>query len=161
MTTAGMRIGSRHRNMPPHLSKQEKRMKTNDLSSTWHSREYTSQAVLLGYLMSCIFYIISSPVHFDEHELTCRGCDKVVSLITAFRNEDQIIAVLPYFAHVDFRVSAKVFFQLMVQEYYRTLSMREIRLYFFSLFSALAHVHSKRIMHRDIKPRLAHDLNQL
>ena len=35
-----------------------------------------------------------------------RGCDKVVSLITAFRNEDQIIAVLPYFKHMDFRVLA-------------------------------------------------------
>ena len=33
----------------------------------------------------------------------------MVSLITAFRNEDQIIAVLPYFAHVDFRVSATTF----------------------------------------------------
>jgi cell division control protein 7 len=33
-----------------------------------------------------------------------RGSDKVISLITAFRNEDQIIAVLPYFSHMDFRV---------------------------------------------------------
>src|SRR5271156_6050675 len=94
--------------MLPRPSKQEKRMKTNDLSNTWHSREYTSQAVLPGYLMSYIFYIISSPIHFDEHELTCRGCDKVLSLITAFRNEDRIIAVLPYFGHVDFRVSTRV-----------------------------------------------------
>jgi hypothetical protein len=33
-------------------------MKPNDLSITWHSREYTSPAVLLEYLMSYIFYII-------------------------------------------------------------------------------------------------------
>ena len=36
--------------------------------------------------------------------LIFRGSDNVVSLITAFRQEDQIVAVLPYFKHVDFRV---------------------------------------------------------
>jgi hypothetical protein len=58
MITVGMPIGSKHRNMPPHPSKREERMKPNDISSTWHSREYMSPAVLLGYLMSYIFYII-------------------------------------------------------------------------------------------------------
>jgi len=34
-----------------------------------------------------------------------------------------------------------------------SLSLRDIRLYFLSLFSALEHVHTQGILHRDIKPR--------
>jgi len=56
--------------------------------------------------MSYNCYIISSPSTRCPHKLIYRGCEKVVSLITAFRDEDQIIAVLPYFAHVDFKVIA-------------------------------------------------------
>ena len=53
-------------------------------------------------------YVTSSPTRIQNelellHDLS--GCDSVVPLITAFRYQDQVVAVLPYFKHVDFRVS--------------------------------------------------------
>lgn len=52
-------------------------------------------------------YVTSSPNRIqNELELLydLRGCDSVCPLITAFRHQDQVVAVLPYFRHVDFRV---------------------------------------------------------
>ncbi|KAG0643466.1 kinase-like domain-containing protein [Tuber brumale] len=88
-------------------------------------------------------YVTSSPTRIQNelellHDLS--GCDSVVPLITAFRYQDQVVAVLPYFKHVDFR------------EYFRELTIPHIRSYFKSLFRALAHVHANGIIHRDIKP---------
>lgn len=79
---------------------------------------------------------------FNELELLfdLKNCDSVCPLITAFRHLDQVVAVLPYFQHRDFR------------EYYRDMKVPEMRLYFRSLFTALRHVHDKKILHRDIKP---------
>jgi cell division control protein 7 len=34
----------------------------------------------------------------------CRGCRHVSQLITAFRHEDQVVAIMPYHRNVDFRV---------------------------------------------------------
>ncbi|KAK6509546.1 hypothetical protein TWF481_004285 [Arthrobotrys musiformis] len=88
-------------------------------------------------------YVTSSPqrIH-NELELLkdLTGSKNVVSLITAFRHLDQVIAVMPYFRHVDFR------------DYFRKLSIPEIQLYMRSLFTALKFVHAKDILHRDIKP---------
>ncbi|EGX51298.1 hypothetical protein AOL_s00054g368 [Orbilia oligospora ATCC 24927] len=88
-------------------------------------------------------YVTSSPqrIH-NELELLkdLTGSKNVVSLITAFRHLDQVIAVMPYFRHVDFR------------EYFRKLSIIEIQRYMRSLFTALKFVHAKNILHRDIKP---------
>lgn len=53
-------------------------------------------------------YVTSSPARIqNELELLkdLSGSNKVVALITAFRHQDQVIAVMPYFKHVDFRVS--------------------------------------------------------
>jgi cell division control protein 7 len=88
-------------------------------------------------------YVTSSPARIQNelellHDLT--GCKSVVPLITAFRYQDQVVAILPYFQHVDFR------------EYFRTLKINDIVLYFKSLFNALSHVHRHNIIHRDIKP---------
>ncbi|KAI9801668.1 MAG: hypothetical protein M1833_002350 [Piccolia ochrophora] len=88
-------------------------------------------------------YVTSSPLRIqNELELLndLRGYDSVCPLITAFRYQDQVVAVLPYFKHVDFR------------EYFRDISVPEMRIYFRSLFSALASVHKHNIIHRDIKP---------
>lgn len=52
-------------------------------------------------------YVTSSPMRIQNelellHDL--RGCKDVCPLITAFRHQDQVVAVLPYFRHLDFRV---------------------------------------------------------
>ncbi|KAA8898814.1 kinase-like domain-containing protein [Sphaerosporella brunnea] len=88
-------------------------------------------------------YVTSSPARIQNelellHDLS--GCRSVVPLITAFRHQDQVVAILPYFQHVDFR------------EYFRSLTTNDMVAYFRSLFSALSHVHRHKIIHRDIKP---------
>lgn len=88
-------------------------------------------------------YVTSSPIRiFNELELLkdLRGCDSVCPLITAFRHDDQVVAVLPYFRHTDFRT------------YFRDMTIPDCQIYFRSLFTALAAVHAKGILHRDIKP---------
>lgn len=52
-------------------------------------------------------YVTSSPARIQNelellHDLS--GSPDVVPLITAFRHQDQVVAILPYFKHVDFRV---------------------------------------------------------
>lgn len=88
-------------------------------------------------------YVTSSPLRIQNelellHDL--RGCKSVCPLITAFRHQDQVVAVLPFFPHTDFRIQ------------YRTFLVRDMRHYFQSLFTALAFVHKHGILHRDIKP---------
>ncbi|KAK3361876.1 kinase-like domain-containing protein [Lasiosphaeria ovina] len=88
-------------------------------------------------------YVTSSPTRIlNELELLhdLRGCSSVCPLITAFRQTDQVVAILPYFRHADFR------------EYFRKMTVRDMSIYLRSLFSALASVHSRNILHRDIKP---------
>lgn len=88
-------------------------------------------------------YVTSSPTRIlNELELLAdlRDCDTVCPLITAFRHMDQVVAVLPYFRHNDFR------------NYYRDMTIPDIQIYFRSLFTALATVHEMHIIHRDIKP---------
>lgn len=88
-------------------------------------------------------YVTSSPMRiFNELDLLhdLRNSPNVCPLITAFRCHDQVIAVLPYFQHRDFR------------DYFRDMTVSEMRSYFFSLFTAVQAVHEKKIIHRDIKP---------
>jgi cell division control protein 7 len=88
-------------------------------------------------------YVTSSPLRIQNelellHDL--RGCGSVCPLITAFRYQDQVIAVLPYFPHTDFRIQ------------YRTFMVADMRHYLRSLMTALKSVHEHDILHRDIKP---------
>ncbi|KAF2012245.1 serine/threonine protein kinase Hsk1 [Aaosphaeria arxii CBS 175.79] len=118
------------------IDEQEKRK----WSSPGHRRRNSRRP---HYVAIKKIYVTSSPMRiFNELELLydLRGSDSVCPLITAFRHLDQVVAVLPYFQHRDFR------------EYYRDMKVPEMRLYFRSLFTALRHVHSKKILHRDIKP---------
>ncbi|RDL31775.1 Protein kinase-like (PK-like) [Venustampulla echinocandica] len=88
-------------------------------------------------------YATSSPMRIlNELELLhdLQNCNSVCPLITAFRNTDQVIAILPYFRHTDFR------------DYFREFTTSQVRVYFRSLFTALEAVHERRIIHRDIKP---------
>lgn len=88
-------------------------------------------------------YVTSSPSRiFNELDLLkdLRSCQSVCPLITAFRHTDQVIAILPYFRHSDFR------------SYFRDMTIPDISIYLRSLFTALKHCHEHRILHRDIKP---------
>lgn len=88
-------------------------------------------------------YVTSSPLRIlNELDLLhdLENHDSVCPLITAFRHQDQVIAILPYFRHVDFRL------------FFRQMTSEDMRIYFRSLFTALAAVHEHNILHRDIKP---------
>jgi len=88
-------------------------------------------------------YVTSSPSRIlNELELlhVLKNCQSVCPLITAFRQTDQVIAILPYFRHADFR------------EYFRKMTVPDISIYLRSLFTALSSVHAHHILHRDIKP---------
>ncbi|KAI0474903.1 kinase-like domain-containing protein [Xylariaceae sp. FL0804] len=88
-------------------------------------------------------YVTSSPARIlNELELLhdLRGSEAVCPLITAFRQADQIIAILPYSRHQDFR------------KYYPDMTVYDMRIYFKSLFTGMAAVHRRGIIHRDIKP---------
>ena len=104
---------------------------------------YTQQRKLPKYVAIKKIYVTSSPMRI-HNELALladlRGFDSVCPLITAFRCTDQVVAVLPYFRHEDFR------------NYFRNMTVPDMQVYFRSLFTALAAVHSKNIIHRDIKP---------
>ncbi|KAE8448238.1 hypothetical protein EG329_009668 [Mollisiaceae sp. DMI_Dod_QoI] len=105
--------------------------------------DYAQQRRRPKYVAIKKIYVTSSPSRIlNELDLLndLRGFDSVCPLITAFRHTDQVVAVLPYFRHTDFR------------EYFRKMTVEDMQIYFRSLFSALAAVHSKGIIHRDIKP---------
>jgi cell division control protein 7 len=88
-------------------------------------------------------YVTSSPTRiFNELEILfeLRNIKNVCPLITSFRHHDQVIAILPYFEHQDFR------------EYFRDMLPSDMRVYFRSLFEALYGIHEHGVIHRDIKP---------
>lgn len=88
-------------------------------------------------------YVTSNPERI-RNEIAiledCRGCRHVSQLITAFRNRDQVVAIMPYHRNDDFR------------DFYRTLPMKGIKAYFRCLLRALRDIHARGIIHRDVKP---------
>jgi cell division control protein 7 len=60
-------------------------------------------------------YVTSNPERIrNEISIleTCRGARHVSQLITAFRHEDQVVAIMPYHAHEDFRVRLHAYLSL-------------------------------------------------
>ncbi|KAH7343750.1 kinase-like domain-containing protein [Rhizoctonia solani] len=116
----------------PHLSKSR-------------SKQYTPAFERRGRVFVAIkrIYVTSSPQRIaNEIELmeAARGCRHVSQLITAFRDEDQIVCVMPFHRSVDFR------------DYFQSLPMRTMQTYFRHLFRALRDIHARDIVHRDVKP---------
>lgn len=68
------------------------------------------------------------------------GNANVAPLLDILRHQDQVIAILPYYQHTDFR------------DFYRDLPVAGIKKYLWELLQGLTFVHSKAIIHRDLKP---------
>lgn len=117
--------------------------KENLNSVSLGAKQTSSRSTKAKFVAIKKIYVTSSPLRIlNELELLhdLRDSPNVCPLITAFRHQDQVIAILPFFQHKDFR------------EYYRDFSVYEMRVYFQSLFTALKSVHDCNIIHRDIKP---------
>lgn len=88
-------------------------------------------------------YVTSSPnrIHNELNLLfMLSGNSHVAPLLDVMRHQDQVLAILPYYQHSDFR------------EFYRELPVKGIKKYMWELLQGLDFVHSKEIMHRDLKP---------
>lgn len=88
-------------------------------------------------------YVTSSPQRiYNELNLlySLRGSQNVAPLLDVLRFEDQVIAVLPFYQHSDFR------------DFYRDLPLYGIKTYMYELLLALNFIHERGVIHRDIKP---------
>lgn len=87
--------------------------------------------------------VTSSPARV-ENEISIlenlRGCRHVSPMVSAFRDEDQIIIVLPFHQSDDFRY------------FYKLMDPPKIRQYMTCLLRSLKDIHARGIIHRDVKP---------
>jgi len=117
--------------------------KENFTHASANPKQHSTRSQKPRYVAIKKIYVTSSPLRIlNELELLhdLRESANVCPLITAFRHQDQVIAILPFFQHKDFR------------DYYRDFTVNDMRAYFYSLFVALKSVHEASIIHRDIKP---------
>lgn len=88
-------------------------------------------------------YVTSSPnrIHNELHLLfNLSGNSHVAPLLDVLRYQDQVVAILPFYQHADFR------------DFYRDLPIKGIKKYLWELFQGLKFVHERNIIHRDLKP---------
>lgn len=127
---------------PPPLKRYTNRIATSSVTLDTSSQASRARR-RVKYVAIKKIYVTSSPARIlNELELLhdLRDSPAVCPLITAFRSTDQVIAILPYFKHQDFR------------DYFRSMTVVDMAIYLRSLFTALSFVHCHHIIHRDIKP---------
>ncbi|KAJ1660080.1 Cell division control protein 7 [Dispira simplex] len=103
----------------------------------------TPSSSLRKYVALKKIYVTSSPSRIANEIRILKdlsGHVNIGPLITALRYQDQVLVVLPYFEHHDFR------------DYYRTMDLTILRNYLQCLFRALEFTHRHHIIHRDVKP---------
>ncbi|KAI9343758.1 kinase-like domain-containing protein [Zopfochytrium polystomum] len=67
------------------------------------------------------------------------GLPNLSVLVTAFRYKEQVLAVLPYYQHMD------------IKKFMQHICIQDIQIYIRCLCNALDGVHSHKIIHRDVK----------
>lgn len=88
-------------------------------------------------------YVTSSPsrIHNELNLLyMLSGNSHVAPLLDVLRYQDQVVAILPFYKHSDFR------------DFYRDLPIKGIKKYMWELLQSLVFIHDKGIIHRDLKP---------
>lgn len=112
----------------------------DEYSTQWEKETETAPSDLVAVKR---IHVTSSPVRIaNELEILSGLTDSryVSHVITALRHEDQVLLVMPYIKFTDYR------------EFYRSLTMGQLRDYMQQLLSGLEYIHDRGVIHRDIKP---------